>query len=817
MPSASLVDHLNTILPDLPVERRIEQIAASFSRPVFTTSLGLEDQLITACLASHGRSIKAATLQTGRLFPETLDLLDITTQRYNLNIELFEPEDADIGNYVHQHGLNGFYESVEARKACCQVRKVLPLAKALHDADAWITGLRREQSANRSEVPFAELDESRGLIKLNPLADVTTLESEAIHIFREVAAEFERPVMLYSVGKDSSVLLHLARKAFYPGKVPFPLLHIDTGWKFAQMLAFRDEVVREHDLDLITYTNPRGSKENITPFTYGSSRYTDIMKTEALRTALDAGMFDAAFGGARRDEEASRAKERVYSFRTPNHTWDPRSQRPELWSIYNGMIRQGESIRVFPLSNWTELDIWRYIQAEDIPIVPLYFAKPRPVVQRDGMLILAEDERLELLPDEQAEREQGITIDVAYRYFSTANRSYIVADTPGHEQYTGNMATGASTADLAVILVDARTGLQEQTRRHTMIVSLMGIRQVVLVVNKMDLVGYDRLAFQTISDDFHIFARNLPLESITVIPASAPQGENVTVPASSTMPWYNGPTLLNALEGAELADGEEAGFRFSVQRVCRPDESFRGYQGTITGGTVSVGDAVIIAPSGEQARIASLVTFDGAQARAEPGEAITITLDRNVDIARGDIITAAETAVRAVRQAEAKLVVLTKESIDPGKRYWLKSGSRRQRVRVKPNESLNLSDLTWSPANTLRQNAIATAELTFEAEAVFDLYDQNRATGSFILIDPDTLNTVAGGMIVGGLDTKDGQDETQTTTMGSESEETVTLSLPLDLARQLVRTELLSKRAHDVEIVRITRNRLGAYDQTLLD
>lgn len=233
--------------------------------------------------------------------------------------------------------------------------------------------------------------------------NLKALESEAIHIFREVAAEFERPVMLYSVGKDSSVLLHLARKAFYPGRVPFPLLHIDTGWKFAQMLAFRNEVVREHDLDLITYTNPRGSKENITPFTYGSSRYTDIMKTEALRTALDAGMFDAAFGGARRDEEASRAKERVYSFRTPNHTWDPRSQRPELWSIYNGMIRQGESIRVFPLSNWTELDIWRYIQAEDIPIVPLYFAKPRPVVQRDGMLILAEDERLELLPDEQVQ------------------------------------------------------------------------------------------------------------------------------------------------------------------------------------------------------------------------------------------------------------------------------------------------------------------------------------------------------------------------------------------------------------------------------
>lgn len=254
---------------------------------------------------------------------------------------------------------------------------------------------------------------------LDPLSDsspnrfdptLQALENEAIHIFREVAAEFERPVLLYSVGKDSSVLLHLARKAFYPGKVPFQLLHIDTGWKFKQMIAFRDAVVEEHGLDLITYTNPRGPAENITAFTYGSSRYTDIMKTEALRTVLDAGKFDAAFGGARRDEEASRAKERVYSFRTPNHTWDPRNQRPELWSIYNGMIRQGESIRVFPLSNWTELDIWRYIQAEDIPIVPLYFAKPRPVVQRDGMLMLAEDERLELLPGEQVQ-----TLSVRFR------------------------------------------------------------------------------------------------------------------------------------------------------------------------------------------------------------------------------------------------------------------------------------------------------------------------------------------------------------------------------------------------------------------
>ncbi|MEX3010287.1 sulfate adenylyltransferase subunit CysD [Hoeflea sp. TYP-13] len=235
--------------------------------------------------------------------------------------------------------------------------------------------------------------------------NLKALESEAIYIFREVAAEFERPVMLYSVGKDSSVLLHLARKAFYPGKIPFPLLHVDTGWKFAEMIAFRDRMVSEFDLHLIAHTNPRGKLENVSPFSHGSSVYTNIMKTEALRQALDAGQYDAAFGGARRDEEASRAKERIYSFRTPDHRWDPRNQRPELWSVYNGMIRKGESVRAFPLSNWTEVDIWRYIQAEDIPIVPLYFAAERPVVERDGMLILAEDKRLELLPGEVKRNE----------------------------------------------------------------------------------------------------------------------------------------------------------------------------------------------------------------------------------------------------------------------------------------------------------------------------------------------------------------------------------------------------------------------------
>ncbi|WP_110456304.1 sulfate adenylyltransferase subunit CysD [Shewanella algidipiscicola] len=222
------------------------------------------------------------------------------------------------------------------------------------------------------------------------------LEAESIQIMREVAAEFDNPVMLYSVGKDSSVLLHLARKAFYPGKIPFPLMHIDTHWKFKEMIAFRDLMAKKYGFDLIVHKNPRGLAMNISPFTHGSAKHTDIMKTEGLKQALDMHGFDAAFGGARRDEEKSRAKERVYSFRDSKHRWDPKNQRPELWNIYNGKVDKGESIRVFPLSNWTELDIWQYIYLEGIDIPSLYLAEPRPVVKRDGTLIMVDDERMAL-------------------------------------------------------------------------------------------------------------------------------------------------------------------------------------------------------------------------------------------------------------------------------------------------------------------------------------------------------------------------------------------------------------------------------------
>ncbi len=237
------------------------------------------------------------------------------------------------------------------------------------------------------------------------LSTLDRLEAESIHILREVAANFERPVLLYSIGKDSSVLLHLLLKAFYPAKPPMPMLHVDTTWKFREMIAFRDRRAQETGVELIVHINQDGVRDGVGPFTHGASAHTEIMKTQALKQALDKYKFDAAIGGARRDEEKSRAKERVFSFRDAQHRWEPRRQRPELWNVYNARIHTGESVRAFPLSNWTELDVWRYIQRENIPVVPLYFAAPRPVVERDGLIVMRDDERMDLLPGEKVQME----------------------------------------------------------------------------------------------------------------------------------------------------------------------------------------------------------------------------------------------------------------------------------------------------------------------------------------------------------------------------------------------------------------------------
>jgi sulfate adenylyltransferase subunit 2 len=278
------------------------------------------------------------------------------------------------------------------------------------------------------------------------LSHLEELEAESIYIMREVVARFAKPVMLYSIGKDSSAMLHLAMKAFWPSKPPFPLLHVDTTWKFKEMIAFRDRRAVELGLDLIVHVNEEGLRAGIGPFSHGSAVHTDVMKTVALKQALEKYGFDAAFGGARRDEEKSRAKERVFSFRTAAHRWDPKNQRPELWKLYNGRINKGESIRVFPLSNWTELDVWQYIAAEDIPVVPLYFAAERPVVVRDGALIMVDDERMPLMPGERPEWKS-----VRFR-------------TLGCYPLTGAVESRARTIAEIIVETASATGSERQSR-----------------------------------------------------------------------------------------------------------------------------------------------------------------------------------------------------------------------------------------------------------------------------------------------------------------------------------------------------------------
>jgi sulfate adenylyltransferase subunit 1 len=398
-----------------------------------------------------------------------------------------------------------------------------------------------------------------------------------------------------------------------------------------------------------------------------------------------------------------------------------------------------------------------------------------------------------LLDGLQAEREQGITIDVAYRYFATDRRAFIVADTPGHEQYTRNMATGASTADLAVLLVDARTGILEQTRRHATIAALMGIRQFVLAVNKIDLTNYDKAGFELIAHEFRDFASNLGIKQITAIPMSALKGENVVLSGKASMPWYEGPTLVETLELATVRSAQSGGFRLPVQRVSRPGESFRGYQGTVAGGSVKPGDSVVVLPSGMVANVKQIVTFDLVRNAAVAGDAVTLVLDRQVDVSRGDMIVSIEAQPQTGLAFDAQIVALQPGGIEAGKRYWLKSGSRRKRVSVQPVSQLNLKEGEWQAHETsLPMNAIGKVRLSFDETAIFDPYEQNRSTGSFILIDPDTNNTVAGGMIAGKR------------SVGATEEkcDRVILSLPADLAEKLLASELLAKHRDEIDIRR---------------
>lgn len=400
-----------------------------------------------------------------------------------------------------------------------------------------------------------------------------------------------------------------------------------------------------------------------------------------------------------------------------------------------------------------------------------------------------------LLDGLQAEREQGITIDVAYRFFSTRHRSYIVADTPGHEDYTRNMATGASTADLAILLVDARSGLMQQTRRHAAIVSLMGIRQVVLAVNKMDLADYAGDRFEAIVGEFRELAFSLGISDVTAIPVSALRGENVVMAAAGSMPWYTGPTLIEALDRAAVRTQRAGGFRFPVQRVSRPHEGFRGYQGTIAGGAVKPGDRIIAQPAGGSAIVERIVTFDLERNAGVAGDAVTLVLDRPVDIARGDMLVGPEAPPMIGSEFEAGLVALSAEAIVAGVDYWLQSATRRQKVTVWPKRRLDLGTGQYGPTDHLPLNGIGKVRLSFREPAIFDPYETNRTTGAFILIDPVSHNTVAGGMI-------EPMPSPPHDLVAPGETDRVVLALPRDLARRFLASDEVAGRRNEVRVLR---------------
>src|ERR671910_206813 len=642
------------------------------------------------------------------------------------------------------------------------------------------------------------------------LSQLDQLEAESIHIFREVAAEFERPVLMFSGGKDSIVMLRLAEKAFYPAKIPFPVLQVDTGYDFPEVLATRDNWVNRLGVRLIVASVEEALANGIVVDDGKTSR--NRMQIGTLLGAIEENGFTAAFGGGRRDEEKARAKERVYSHRDDFGQWDPKMQRPELWSLYNGRIHAGEHMRIFPLSNWTELDIWHYIHREQIEIPSIYFAHKREVVERDGMLLSlgpeiqpkgAEttetkmvrfrtvgdrtqtgcvesvatdtkaiiDEQLEgvespsqskgydytdlaLLTDGlRSEREQGITIDVAYRYFATPTRKFIIADTPGHVQYTRNMVTGASTADLGLVLVDARQGLTEQSRRHAVLLSLLRVPHLVLAINKMDLVDWSQEVYEKIHKEFTTFATKLNIPDLEVIPISALQGDNV-VNRSENTPWYSGPTLMHHLEHVHVAsDRDLVDTRFPVQYVIRPKSDqyhdFRGYAGQVAGGVLKKGDEIVVLPSGMTSTISKVELFDQEISEAFPPMSVTIHLEDDVDVSRGDMIARPKNAPKPSQDIDAMVCWMTNEPLRPRQKLSIKHTTRTGRAMVKDIQyRLDVNSLHRDQeAGELGLNEIGRVQLRTTVPLLCDPYSKNRTTGSFILIDEATGVTVGAGMI----------------------------------------------------------------------
>ena len=719
-----------------------------------------------------------------------------------------------------------------------------------------------------------------------------------------MAGQFEKPVILFSGGKDSVCVLHLARKAFAPAPIPFSLLHVDTGHNFPEVLEFRDRVVREGGYRLQVANVQDWIDDGRLAERPDGTR--NPLQTVPLVDTIVAEGFDAVIGGARRDEEKARAKERIFSLRDAFGGWDPRKQRPELWNLFNGKHAPGEHVRVFPLSNWTELDVWNYIEAESIELPDIYYAHDRDVFARSGMWLtpgqwggprrgrraaaqtdslphgrrhvvhggdrfvgrhhrrghrrdhhhphhrarrhpgrrqahrgghgrpqagrvfltmtafveaeIASDsafadfgpgrsardrdllrfatagsvddgkstlvgrllhdsksvlsdqldavERtstargldspdLSLLVDGlRAEREQGITIDVAYRYFATPARTFILADTPGHVQYTRNTITGASTADLVVLLVDARTGVVSQTRRHAAVAALVGVPHLLLAVNKIDLVDFDEATFDRIAADFDVFCRALGVGEVTAIPVSALLGDNI-VARSENMPWYRGPSILEHLETLDLENqrAADAGLRFPVQYVIRPRSAehpdYRGYAGRVAAGTVRPGDEVVVLPSGRSSTVSGIDTADGPVSTAVAGESVTLLLADDVDIARGDLIAAVGQAPTPVTEFTATVTQLADRGLRPGMRAVLRYGTSAAPVLITAlDHRLDIDTLAAAePPAALALNDIAQIRLRLAAPLPVEDFRPGGAVGSLLLVDPADGTTLAAGMV----------------------------------------------------------------------
>ncbi len=715
------------------------------------------------------------------------------------------------------------------------------------------------------------------------LTHLEALETEAVHVMREVAAEFERPVLLFSGGKDSVVLLRLAEKAFRPARFPFPIMHVDTGHNFPEVIEFRDRRVAQLGERLIVASVQNAIDRGWVVEDTGPRASRNRLQTSALLGAIAENAFDAAFGGARRDEERARAKERILSFRDDFGQWDPKRQRPELWNLYNGRIRRGEHVRVFPLSNWTELDVWSYIAREELELPSLYYAHEREVFRRDGMLYAAgpfvqflpgeepftalgplphggrhdvhgrgclerrhprrgdrrdrgdadhragrdesgrpgdrsgdgrsqarglllmavavatanghggatDTERrvdpatrhhrfggrwqehadraapvrlqadprrpargaacasarrggegamdLSLLTDGlRAEREQGITIDVAYRYFQTARRKFIIADTPGHERYTRNMVTGASTADLAVILIDARKGVVEQTRRHAFIASLLGIRHLVVCVNKMDLVDYDQRAFERIERDFREFCARLEVTDVTFIPISALLGDNVVERstrdavvrgAGAPLPpracaHRVGPQPDRLPVSGAVGDPAGSGLgRARLPGLRRADR--RGHLPARRSGGRAAGRR-------GDARSPRSTRSTGPVDEAFAPMSVTLRFEDDLDVSRGDVICRPHNRPTVARELEAIVCWMAESrSGQAGERYGLKHTTRVARAVVEESATRSTSTPCTATrgADELGLNEIGRVKLRTSVPLIFDEYRRNRDDG----------------------------------------------------------------------------------------